>query len=544
MSSVLNAIRGKIGGAPLDAQTISKAIPEIRRTEEIPSFHRILNNILPGLDVTKEIVFLETSDKQCFQLCSKGSLTGIEMFQLKNLVQRAGYTISKTYVAPDEIISAMISSERKALEISKTRGESDSIAMFDELLEFALNERASDIHFERRDTITSIKMRIFGDLQLVRELDNETAENVMRVALTVLGDEGSKPQTFNINEMQQASITRKIAGIAVKLRAQTTPAFTIGGEGQDAVMRVLPMSASGAARATLETLGYTKEQIEILETAKTSPSGATVFAGVTGSGKSTSLDALLRGIIAESEGRKKIFTVEDPAEYLILGSTQIPVQRGLKGQVGNPFANAMRAAMRADPDYIMVGEVRDEESSQLLQRMIMSGHAVLTTVHTSSAIKIPARFADLGIDRSVMSSPDFWVAMVYQKLVQTLCTHCSIPWKEHPSFEDKGLLQRILRVTESDIDGIRANGSGCEHCKGRTISGRTVAAEVIQPDYKMLEFFRSEDEYGMMRYWRGDTGIAKSALGTAVAKMKAGIVSPMELEDAFGKGVYLRGLDI
>ena len=153
--------------------------------------------------------------------------------------------------------------------------------------------------------------------------------------------------------------------------------------------------------------------------------GIVCVAGTTGSGKSTTLQNLLMTKIIERSGELAVMTVEDPPEYVIPAATQIPVIRDDKGDASVAFASAIRTALRMDPDLLMVGEVRDNQSAALVQKIVETGHPVYTTIHASGCIQTIGRFENLGVSRDTMSAPEFISGFFYQKLLPKVCPHCA-----------------------------------------------------------------------------------------------------------------------
>ncbi len=176
---------------------------------------------------------------------------------------------------------------------------------------------------------------------------------------------------------------------------------------------------------TLEQLGYNKKLTMGIRQSIAQPVGLTIIAGTTGSGKSTTLQNILLSKINDRNGEIKVITVEDPPEYFIPGATQVPVIRDSEGNAATGFGKAIKAAMRSDPDVIMVGEIRDNQSATLTVQAVQSGHQVFSTIHAQSALGILNRIENLGVTRDILGSPEFIAGLIYQKLLPVLCPHCS-----------------------------------------------------------------------------------------------------------------------
>jgi type II secretory ATPase GspE/PulE/Tfp pilus assembly ATPase PilB-like protein len=244
----------------------------------------------------------------------------------------------------------------------------------------------------------------------------------------------------------------------------------------------------------------------------------------------------------------KLISVEDPPEYVMPGVTQIPVARRRK-QTGeeNPFIGAMRNTMRMDPDVLMVGEVRDQETAKLLMSMVQSGHKALSTIHTESALGVFARLKSMGLESDVLGARKFISGLIFQTLVPVLCGSCKVEYDPTSDDISHALHERIKSVTkEGDLLFFEAqntveNPNDCPHCKGRGIVGRTVCAEMVIPNAAILDCIRNNDQDGAYKQWRGlrlgkaaDSMIGATALEHAIYKMRRGEVSPRDVEGALG----------
>ncbi len=459
--------------------------------------------------------------------------------ELVQQLRDAGVTVTLIGTADYGLLSAVYSNAREALE----RGvESAVMRRFDELVERAMALDASDIHIERRDDRATVKLRRNGVMVPHSDWSVDYAMTFVR-AVHAMADSDSKETTFSESEGQAMSVSRTMPnGDRVKLRVQTEVAYPDGG--MDIVMRVLRVGASFKARP-MSSLGYTPGQIDMLSYMLSSPSGVVIFAGTTGSGKSTSLQTMMAQI-RERDSGLKMYSVEDPPEYVLHGVTQIPVtrRRNARGEhAENPFARTMRNTMRMDPDVIMVGEVRDPESAACLVAMVQSGHKVLATLHAASVFAIPERMERLGVDVQTMASRGFISGLVCQTLVPVLCRHCRVQYGTDLELPSSGIHERIRAVAQP-YDPLHVQGPGCEHCDGLGIAGRTVCAEMMIPDNRILEDFRSGRYADAYEYWRAfqtdaqareaRSTVGMTALDHAILKMRAGEVSPVDVERSLG----------
>lgn len=298
---------------------------------------------------------------------------------------------------------------------------------------------ASDIHIEVRKNFTSIRLRINGDLQFFDKKSNLIGKSMISSMYNALASTSSGI-TLDETKPQDALIDKVFNNKRLRFRMATVPAAP---EGFDGILRLLDIPEDDTSFLDLLDLGYEDTEIQKTEEARMLPKGVIIMAGTTGSGKSTTLSNMIKKDIFENEGKIKVLTIEDPPEYFIRGATQIGVKRDKNGDATESFLSSIRGAMRSDPDIIMIGEVRDEQTANMCVSAAQTGHRVLTTLHASSALSIINRLENMGVKREVLSSPDFIAALMYQKLLKKNCPHCSIPLKNN-SIPSKYSIERIL----------------------------------------------------------------------------------------------------
>ena len=451
-----------------------------------------------------------------------------------------------TYFTTPELIS--IFRDQIAIDDETfVQNDSELDLKFTEILLQSIHSGASDIHLEIFPDRADIKYRIHGILIKVGELDSRTVNRLVNYVYNVAAAEGSKDTQYNSEEMQDALLDRylDVDGIRkhFKLRLQTAPCYP---NSVTIVMRVLPVD--NQLESTLETLGYSERQMELLKRTQMKPSGATIIAGTTGSGKSTTLATMLADIHKRTKGTKKMLTTEDPPEYAIPGANQINLST--KKQQDTPDANlfvkSIKVAMRCDPDIIMVGEVRDKQSADLLSSAVLSGHQVFTTVHAASALGIYDRMMNMGFDRSVITAPNFISLLIYQALVPLVCQHCSTALDKFTQANmdeyDLHCAKRVEQIANAEQykhlvpenyrSVIRfANHDGCNKCRYGYV-GRTVVAEMVEPTPDIIECFRTNDFDKGLRSWRQAGG--ETVLHHSITKLLAGKIDPRSAEDKCG----------
>ncbi|MEA5479159.1 GspE/PulE family protein [Pseudanabaena galeata UHCC 0370] len=327
------------------------------------------------------------------------------------------------------------------------------------LISVALQHRASDIHLEPTESGLRVRYRIDGILRTTRILPPEISRKTI-VALKVMSNmnigESRRPQDGRVT---QHYITADNLDLDLDMRVSTFPC--VGGE--KAVIRLLPRHKM--LTTTLEDVGFTAQALTIYRSWISQPQGLIIVTGPTGSGKTSTLYATLQLLATD---KVNIVTMEDPVEYNLSNITQGQVQ-----EVGGlTFASGLRSILRQDPDIIMVGEIRDLETAEITIRAAMTGHLVLSTMHTNDAVSTVARLKDLGLHPSLIA--ESLLGVVAQRLVRKICSFCSesyVPTKAELKF---------LNVTVQEVKYQDwRTGRGCEHCFGSGYLGREAIFELL-----------------------------------------------------------------
>jgi type IV pilus assembly protein PilB len=323
----------------------------------------------------------------------------------------------------------------------------------------ALERRASDIHIEARDTEVAVKYRIDGVLQHAMQPIAKEWHSTVISRIKVLSD-------LDIAERrvpQDGRFRVKYKGRYIDLRVSIMPAS----HGEDAVLRVLDKETLSEKfqSLTLDVVGFSPEETRRFRRYIREPYGMVLVTGPTGSGKTTTLYAAINEIKSDED---KIVTIEDPVEYQLRGITQIPVNE----KKGLTFARGLRSILRHDPDKIMVGEIRDQETAQIAIQSALTGHLVFTTVHANNVTDVIGRFINMGVEPyNFVSALNCILA---QRLVRLICKSCKRPRKFTAS-----------ELTESGIDPATAGtyqfaeGAGCLECSGTGFHGRTAICELL-----------------------------------------------------------------
>ena len=326
--------------------------------------------------------------------------------------------------------------------------EAPVVKLVDLIIRQAIDEQASDIHIEPFENKIHLRYRIDGNLyDIPPPAPHLHLPIISRIKILARLDIAEKRLP------QDGAITAKLEGRNVDIRISTIP--TVWGE--KVVMRILDKAA---VPLELASLGFDATQVETIRKALTASYGLFFITGPTGSGKSTTLYA---SIIETIDPKKNILTVEDPVEYKLETVNQVAV----KPDTGLTFATALRAFLRQDPDIIMVGEVRDLETASICVRAALTGHLVLSTLHTNDSVSAISRLLDIGIPNYLLT-PSL-VLILAQRLARKLCVKCKEPYEPNPD-QHGGIKFKSDLVYRA---------KGCEECNGVGYRGRIVVAELL-----------------------------------------------------------------
>jgi len=390
-------------------------------------------------------------------------------------------------------------------EIDYSNLETDSdeysqplVRLVNALFADAVKRRASDIHFEPEGRFLRIRYRIDGVLHQARILHiNYWSGIVVRIKVMA---------AMNIAETrapQDGRISMTLSGHSIDFRVSSLPTT----HGENIVLRVLDRNSGIVA---LDKLGYSEESGAALKLMMARPEGIILVTGPTGSGKTTTLYSLLNHLNNESVN---IMTLEDPVEYPMHLIRQTSVNEAAKLD----FANGIRSMMRQDPDIILVGEIRDEDTAEMAFRAAMTGHQVYSTIHTNSALGVIPRLHDIGIKSDIMSGNI--IGVVAQRLVRRLCEQCK------QSYQPADIERHFLSVVSHEGFSAVYRAAGCDACNQTGYKGRVALMEVLRidaeidtliynhaPIQEILEValkkgFCTLADDGIRRVWQGMTSL-------------------------------------
>lgn len=353
-----------------------------------------------------------------------------------------------------------------------------TIRFVNSIIERALSERASDIHLEPQREEMVVRMRIDGLLRKILTVPSNLQSNIVS-RLKVMG--GMKISERKIPQDGHASLYAR--GRNIDLRISTMP--TVFGE--KAVLRILDKSGQ---IMTKTGLGLMKEDLEKYDALLKNTGGVILLVGPTGSGKSTTLCAMISELATEEVN---IETLEDPVEYNIPGVSQCQINE----KTGMTFATGLRAMLRQDPDIIAVGEIRDGETASIAIRAAITGHLVLSTLHTNDALSAIFRLKDIGVEPYMISSA--LRGVISQRLVRKLCPSCKKPY--HPSESDKASLG-----IPANAEATFYRGEGCPDCAHTGCAGRQGVFEILMVNSRLKEAITNGESYESINKLALDNG--------------------------------------
>ncbi len=349
----------------------------------------------------------------------------------------------------------------------------------DHLIRDAVGQSASDIHIEPQADYTAIRFRIDGELVHIMDYapmhHSSLVTRIMIMGGIDIADR-RKPQDGGFTFDQEKGIDLRIAILP-----------TIFGE--KAVIRIL---CRDRYKMGLEDFGFSEEALTGLRRITSRSGGMLISSGPTGCGKSTTLYALLNELNSEN---RSILTIEDPVEYKIEGISQMQVN----DKAGLGFATGLRSMLRADPDIIMVGEIRDRQTAETAIRAAITGHFVLSTIHTYDSFSAIIRLLDMGIEPYLIASA--LAGVQSQRLVRKLCPHCSRSRRLND--QEQTILSNF---TEPESDAMIKEPVGCDHCI-EGYGGRQVITELFEVDADFIEAIKRRDDIAQLRHLGAKKGI-------------------------------------
>lgn len=372
------------------------------------------------------------------------------------------YSTEEVLKAANELSKEVLESKNSEVNVEDIDDVKNApvVKMIEQLFRNAVEMRASDIHIEPYENVIRIRYRIDGELRTVNNLGIESLAPLI-TRIKILAD-------LNIAEKripQDGRIITKIGKYNIDLRISILPIVN----GEKVVIRILNRESYKIGK---EVMGLSDSNREKLDRILASPNGIILVTGPTGSGKSTTLYSVLNDM---NSNEVNIVTIEDPVEYTLNGINQVNVNN----KAGLSFASGLRSILRQDPDIVMIGEIRDEETAEIAIKAAITGHLVLSTLHTNDAPSSIMRLVDMGVEPYLVASSI--TGIIAQRLVRKICSHCKEEYIAS-EYESKIVVGRV----EDDLKLYR--GVGCGYCNGTGYVGRTGVYEIMEISKEHREF--------------------------------------------------------
>ncbi len=486
--------------------------------------------LMPYTDCAqRECVLMEGPGAASAPVLVLGDPFADDTLQWADAALPAGFSVALTH--PDELTAYLAQQENVQQAMAGMGGDADQVESLDQSIEDislvrisedsspvvklvnstiydALKFQASDIHLECDGDKLIIKYRVDGVLVQAGQVQGlQMAEQIIS-RIKVMAD-------LDIAERripQDGRFKVRVKGAEIDFRVSIMPNIF----GEDAVLRLLDRRAltEAAQSLRLESLGLNADAIVLIRRLAAKPHGMLLVTGPTGSGKTTTLYAAITEI---NTGRDKIVTIEDPVEYRLPRVLQIPVNE----KKGLTFARGLRSILRHDPDKIMIGEIRDDETAQIAVQAALTGHLVFTTLHANNVFDVVGRFLHMGVDAYSFAAA--LNGIVAQRLLRLNCEHCAVPVPPDPDeLRDSGL-------APDQVLGWRFKaGAGCGHCRGTGYKGRKAVAEVLMLNDAMREMITTRAPVSRMKEEAARAGI-RLVREAALDLVRQGETTLMEL---------------
>jgi MSHA biogenesis protein MshE len=451
---------------------------------------RLNNDLIKTLPETyarrfRAILLAEQPDGILVGMADPLDLIAID--ELQRILKRP---VHPAFVKEQELLSAMDRSYRRSEQIASIAVELDSelettdfdlenlatttdtaeapvVRLLQSIFEDAVQVRASDIHIEPDEQVLRVRLRIDGELQEQVMKERRIAPALVSRLKIMSGLDISEKRL-----PQDGRFNVRVLGKSIDVRLSTLPVPY----GECVVMRLLDQSAG---MLSMDKLGMPETIQHRFENLIQRPYGMVLVTGPTGSGKTTTLYAALSQL---NVPERKIITAEDPIEYRLPRINQVQIS----AKIGLTFSSVLRTALRQDPDIILVGEMRDHETAEIGLRAAMTGHMVLSTLHTNDSVSTAMRLIDMGCDAFLVASS--LRAVIAQRLVRKICEHCKQPYQLNPQE-----LTWLGNIESTALDAQYHKGIGCHHCNNTGYSGRIGVYELLEMDEGLLYALRKGD---------------------------------------------------
>ena len=439
------------------------------------------------------------------------------------------------YVSAQVISSVYAYAERGAGKIDISVEESSDYQMqidFLSVISRAASKKVSDVHVIVADS-TLVLFRVSGMMERELEYSAEWGESFVRAAFASadISDANYAQNEFQGAQKLGATPLRGTEGKlmlphnVLAIRLQFNP---VAFGSQYLVMRLLYADDNPNGNSDLKSLGLGDREINLFYRLRATAVGLNIIAGPTGSGKSTTLQRNMIKLIQEHNGEINVITVEDPPEYPIPGARQMPVTNAnSEEEKDEEFNKALSAALRSDPDVMMVGEIRSLSAASLVFKGALSGHSVWSTLHANSAPAIITRLRDMGVQPYMLNDPEVMKGLISQRLFRKICPYCRISVKDR--MNDPSYTRLKTALGDYGIENTYLRGPGCKYCNHRGVIGRMSVPEIIIPDSRFLNFLVDGDIKNAIDYWISELD-GRPLREAAIERMLKGYIDLDEVE--------------
>jgi type II secretory ATPase GspE/PulE/Tfp pilus assembly ATPase PilB-like protein len=505
---------GKAGAASPTGFRHTEAQAEVlTRYHQLPSWHALLTvgpeavYQLPGT-VHERLLVIDCGARQARLVratmsdAEKASLDAT-LKAIKGALLARNYSILEELVAEPHVLREILRNAGTGTKNPVAKG--GPMQLFERWIALAVPTGATDLHIEVRGNTAVVRMRVDGRIEALPDGQGGRYSRKDAIDAVAAGynstRKGNNVSQYNADQFVDCMIDLDLPGTAGQLRYQNVK----GRLGPKTVIRILRTGDASGIR--FADAGYAPSHLRLLRLAARAGKGIVLLAGITSSGKSTSLKCFIESMPGLDE--KAIYTVEDPIEYEIAGAHQIEVLRDIanEDETRRRYAEAMRALMRSDPDGVMLGEVRDKLTALFALQIAETGHLAMGTVHAHLVSNIVPRLTNdqIGISRQALTGPNIINLLGYQALVPTLCRRCALSTAQALELDpDVGEIDEVLRrrflLSTAPLRWVRPGG--CAACAWRGTRGKTIVAEMLQPDRTWLRHVRHNDDDAALQYFR------------------------------------------